>query len=212
MQVLQDFYNQNSNAINLIGINAMLASSIYITLSCAMLSLGNAASAAIGGYTAALLTTVAGWSLWPAVLAGACLAGLVALALGLPILRLRGVFLAIATIGFGEVVRIAIVNTDAIGGSQGYRLNTGPVTVTAGFWEIYAALLVLAYFFSRLKGSRMGLALEAIREDESAARTIGINVNFYKVAAYSIRPNQARPQAVRARGQPSQRGHQQRSP
>ena len=59
------------------------------------------------------------------------------------------------------------------------------MTVVAGFWEIYAALLILAYFFSRLKGSRMGMALEAIREDESAARTIGINVNFYKVAAYT---------------------------
>src|SRR5437868_3085652 len=147
-----DFYNQNANTINLIGINAMLALSIYITLSCAMLSLSNAASAVIGGYTAALLTTKAGWSLWPAVLAAACVAGLVALVLGLPILRLRGVFLAIATIGFGEVVRIAIVNTDAIGGSEGYRLNTGPVTVTASFWEIYAALLILAYLFSMLKG------------------------------------------------------------
>jgi branched-chain amino acid transport system permease protein len=119
------------------------------------------------------------------VIAGALAAGAVALLLGLPILRLRGVFLAIATIGFGEVVRIAIVNTDAVGGSQGYRLNTGAVTVTAGFWEIYAALLALVYFFTRLKGSRMGLALEAIREDESASRTIGINVSFYKVAAYA---------------------------
>src|SRR5207248_208324 len=159
----------------------------YITLSCAMLSLSNAASAAIGGYTAALLTTMAGWSLWPAVFAAGCVAGSVALVLGLPILRLRGVFLAIATIGFGEMVRIAIVNTDALGGSQGFRTNTGGIGgsgATASFWEIYGALLALAYFFSRLKGSRMGLALEAIREDESAARTTGINVTFYKVAAY----------------------------
>ncbi len=180
-----DLFSGYSSLVNLVGINAILALSVYLTLSCSMLSLSNAASAAIGGYTAAVLTTAAGWGLWPAVALGACSAGLVALTLGLPILRLRGVFLAIATIGFGEVVRIAIINTDAIGGPQGYRLNTGSATVTAGFWEIYAALLALAYFFSRLKGSRMGLALEAIREDESAARTIGINVNFYKVSAYT---------------------------
>jgi branched-chain amino acid transport system permease protein len=114
------------------------------------------------------------------------MAGFVALLLGLPILRLRGVFLAIATIGFGEVMRLTIVNTQALGGSEGYRLNTGQVTVTSGFWEIFGALLLIVYFFSRLKGSRMGLALEAIREDESAARTMGINATFYKVAAYVI--------------------------
>ena len=179
-----DFYTANQNTINLIGVNAILALSIYITLSCAMLSLSNAASMAIGAYASAVLTTTAGWPLWPAVAVGAGVAGAVALLLGLPILRLRGVFLAIATIGFGEVVRIAIVNTEALGGPQGYRTNAGPNVVTAGTWEIYGALVLVAYFFSRLNGSRMGLALEAIREDESAARTTGISVNFYKVVAY----------------------------
>jgi branched-chain amino acid transport system permease protein len=184
MQPIIDFYNANSHLINFIGINAMLALSIYMTLSCAMLSLSNAASMGIGAYTAALLTTNLGWGLWPAVAVGAAVGGFVALLLGLPILRLRGVFLAIATLGFGEVVRIVIVNSEGLGGAQGFRLNTGSVTVNAGFFEIYGMLLLMAYFFSRLKGSRMGLALEAIREDESAARTTGINVTFYKVAAY----------------------------
>jgi branched-chain amino acid transport system permease protein len=149
-----------------------------------MLSLSNAASMAVGAYTSAVLTTGAGWPLWPAVGLGAGAAGFVALLLGLPILRLRGVFLAIATIGFGEVVRIVVVNTEALGGPQGFRVNAGAFSVTASTLEIFAALAVVAYFFARLKGSRMGLALEAIREDESAARTTGINVNFYKVAAY----------------------------
>jgi branched-chain amino acid transport system permease protein len=180
------FFTDNSHLINLIGVNALLALSIYLTLSCAMLSLSNAASMAIGAYAAAVLTTNLGWSLWPAVVAGALVAGAVALLLGLPILRLRGVFLAIATIGFGEVVRVAIVNTPALGGAEGFRLNTTTNTQTAGFWEIYGALLVAIYFFARLKGSRMGLALQAIREDENAASTMGINVTFYKVAAYVL--------------------------
>ncbi|HKP52511.1 MAG TPA: branched-chain amino acid ABC transporter permease [Chloroflexia bacterium] len=184
MQFFADFYASNRHLIDLIGVNAMLALSVYMTLSCAMLSLSNAASMAIGAYTAAVLTTQLGIGLWPAVIVGACMAGLVALLLGLPILRLRGVFLAISTIGFGEVVRIIIENIPSLGGSEGYRLNAGQFTATSGFWEIYIVLILLAYFFSRLKGSRMGLALEAIREDESAASTLGINVTFYKVAAY----------------------------
>jgi branched-chain amino acid transport system permease protein len=183
---MADFLAANSHLINLIGVNMMLALSIYVTLSCAMLSLSNAASMGIGAYTAALLTTNLGWPLWPAVLVGAVAAGLVALLLGLPILRLRGVFLAIATIGFGEMVRVIIVNSPWLGGAEGFRLNRGGGNVTSGFWEIYAALLVICFFFSRLKGSRMAYALEAIREDESAARTMGINVTFYKVAAYTI--------------------------
>jgi branched-chain amino acid transport system permease protein len=184
MPDLLKFYNDNSFLINLVGINAILALSIYVTLSCAMLSLSNAASMAIGAYTAALLTQRAGWELLPAAIGGAVVSGLVALVLGLPILRLRGVFLAIATLGFGEVVRIAIVNIDALGGSEGFRLNTGARTVDASGWQVYGALLVFAYFFARLRGSRMGMALEAIREDESASRSMGINVTFYKVAAY----------------------------
>lgn len=183
---MDQFYIQNSHIIHLIGINAILALSIYLTLSCAMLSLSNAASMGLGAYTAAYLTTNAGWGLWPAVAAGAAGAGLVALLLALPIMRLRGVFLAIATIGFGEVVRVAIVNTPALGGPEGFRLNSGASSATAGFWEIFGALAVAIYFFTRLKGSRMGLALEAIREDENAARTMGIHVTFYKVTAYVL--------------------------
>ncbi|MDQ3705926.1 MAG: branched-chain amino acid ABC transporter permease [Chloroflexota bacterium] len=179
-----EFYNNNSFLINLVGINAIMALSIYITLSCAMLSLSNAASMAIGAYTAALLTQQAGWPLWLAVVAAAAVAGLVALVLGMPILRLRGVFLAIATLGFGEVIRIIIVNTPALGGPEGFRLNAGNRSGVVTGVEIFGTLLVLAYFFARLKGSRMGLAMDAIREDENAARTMGINVTFYKVMAY----------------------------
>jgi branched-chain amino acid transport system permease protein len=181
---MAEFFTSNSFLINLIGINAILALSIYITLSCAMLSLSNAASMAIGAYTAGLLTMSAGWSLWPAALAGALVSGVVALLLGLPILRLRGVFLAIATVGFVEVARIAIVNTHALGGPEGFRLSASanPISVTG--WEVYGLLLVTAYFFARMRGSRMGMALEAIREDESAARTMGIHVTRYKMIAY----------------------------
>jgi branched-chain amino acid transport system permease protein len=181
MQGLTDFYNANAATINLMGVNALLGLSLYLTLACAMLSLSNAASMGIGAYTAALLTRDAQWPLWPAVIAGALAAGLVALPLGVPVLRLRGVFLAIATIGFGEVLRIAIVNTPALGGPEGFRLPTEP---RADFWAIWGTLAVVVFAFVRLRGSRARRAMEAIREDENAARSMGINVTFYKVAAY----------------------------
>ena len=122
---MADLYATYSHLINLIGVNALLALSIYLTLSCAMLSLSNAASMGIGAYAAALLTTNLHWPLWPAVAVGALTAGAVGLLLGLPILRLRGVYLAIATIGFGEMVRALIVNTPALGGAEGFRLHRG---------------------------------------------------------------------------------------
>jgi branched-chain amino acid transport system permease protein len=183
---MDEFYTSNSFLINLIGINAILALSIYITLSCAMLSLSNAASMAIGAYTASMLTMNAGWGLWPAAIGGAAVSGFIALLLGLPILRLRGVFLAIATVGFVEVVRIVIVNILALGGPEGFRLSAGENPITVSGWEVYGLLLVTSFFFARMRGSRMGMALEAIREDENAARTMGVHVTQYKVIAFVI--------------------------
>src|SRR2546423_2412626 len=108
-----EFYEQNSHLVNLIGINAILALSLYITLSCAMLSLSNAASAAIGAYTSAVLTTGAGWGLWPAVAAGAGLSGLGAPGPGPPPLRPRGGVPALAPEGLRGEGGIRHVHTRA---------------------------------------------------------------------------------------------------
>jgi branched-chain amino acid transport system permease protein len=183
MTSLIDFYHANAATIDLMGINALLALSLYLTLACAMLSLSNAASMGIGAYTAAVLCLRGGWGWGPAGGAGALLAGLVALGLGGPVLRLRGVFLAIATIGFGEVLRIALVNLPALGGPEGYRL--GPAT-RADFWAIWGTLAVVAFLLWRWRGSRAHRAIVAIREDENAARSMGINVTYYKIAAYVV--------------------------
>src|SRR3954470_10804002 len=103
-----------------VGINALLALSVYATLACGQLSLANAGFMAIGAYTAALLTFHAKGLPFVAVLAAAALApAIVAVPLGLPVLRLRGVFLAIATVGFGEVVRLFFVNWDFTNGALG---------------------------------------------------------------------------------------------
>jgi branched-chain amino acid transport system permease protein len=106
---------------------------------------------------------------------------LVAVVVGLPTLRLRGVFLAIATLGLGEVLRVVIVNR-APGGAEGIS----SIPVKTANWHLALALGAAIFLCWRLRGSRMGYAFEAIREDETIARTMGINTTFYKLAAFVL--------------------------
>jgi branched-chain amino acid transport system permease protein len=162
-----------------VGINGLLALSVYATLSCGQLSLANAGFMAIGAYTAALLTLHARAVPFIAVLAAAALVpAVVAVPLGLPVLRLRGVFLAIATVGFGEVVRLFFVNWDYTNGAMGLVA----IPQRTQLWTIALALALSLYVLGRLRGSRTGYALEAIREDETAARTMGIYTTGHKMA------------------------------
>ena len=119
MEQLAQFYAVYGSVINFIGINALLALSLNITLAAGMLSLGNAAFAGIGGYTAGILTVHLKAPLIVSLCGGTFMAGVVGLLLGMPVLRLKGVFLAMATLAFGEVVRIAAVNLDITGGAEG---------------------------------------------------------------------------------------------
>ena len=168
--------------IAFIGINALLALSLYVTLSAGLLSLGNAAFAAIGGYTAGILSMHYHAPYLAALAAGALAAGMVAFAVGLPVLRLRGVYLAMATLAFGEVVRIAAVNLDITGGAQGL---VGIPNHTRG-WFIYLMLAAACYLMARLRGSRLGWALESIREDETAAAAMGIYTTATKTLAFAL--------------------------
>ncbi len=165
--------------IAFVGLNGLLALSIYATLSCGQLSLANAGFMAIGAYAAALITRHAPGVPFFAVLAvAAVLPALIAVPLGLPVLRLRGVFLAIATIGFGEVVRLVFVNWDYTNGAMGLVA----IPQRTRLWTVWLALAAAIFVFWRLRGSRSGYALEAIREDETAARTMGIRTTAHKMA------------------------------
>lgn len=166
--------------LNFIGIQSLLALSLYITLSAGQLSLGNAAFAGIGGYVSGVLSLHYGVSYILALVAGSASAGVVALVIGLPVLRLRGVFLAMATLAFGEVVRIAAVNLTITGGAQGL---VGIPNRTKG-WMIYLVLTVVCYVVARLRGSRVGWSFATIREDETAAATLGIHTTYYKTLAF----------------------------
>ena len=163
-----------------VGLNALLALSVYATLSCGQLSLANAGFMAIGAYTSALLTLHTGTP-WPLVLiASIIVPSIVAIPLGLPVLRLRGVFLAIATIGFGEVVRLFFVNWDFANGALGLVA----IPQKSSLWLIWVFVAAALWIFFRLRGSKRGLALEAIREDETAARSMGVHTTGHKLAMF----------------------------
>ena len=182
LESLQDLWLTYQSTVAFIGLNGLLALSVYTTLSCGQLSLAQAAFMAIGAYASAILTfhTRLPFALELAV--AALLPALVAVPLGLPVLRLKGVFLAIATIGFGEVVRIFFVNLDFTNGALGLTA----VPQRTSIWMIYAALSAALFVLWRIRGSRAGYALEAIREDEPAARTMGIHAARYKLAMLAL--------------------------
>ena len=182
MEYLLQFYAIYGSVINFIGINALLALSLNVTLSAGMLSLGNAAFAALGGYTAGILSLHFKLPYVVSLAGGTCTAGFVGLIIGLPVLRLRGVFLAMATLAFGEVVRLAAVNLDITGGAEGL---TGIPNVTTT-WMIYLVLAGAAYFIAVLRRSRLGWGLVSMREDETAAGSLGIHITYYKVVAFVI--------------------------
>ncbi|HZR08970.1 MAG TPA: branched-chain amino acid ABC transporter permease [Myxococcales bacterium] len=178
-----DLFLAYQSLIAFVGINALLALSIYATLCCGQLSLANAGFMAIGAYTGALLTLRAPGIPFVAVLAAASIVpAVIAVPLGLPVLRLRGVFLAIATVGFGEVVRLFFVNWSYTNGALGLVA----IPQRTSLWTIALALAVTLFVLGRLRGSRYGYALEAIREDETAARTMGIFTTGHKLAMLAL--------------------------
>jgi len=176
------FWSTYNTVVFGIGVNAMLALSIYLTLSCGLLSLANAAFMGIGAYTASLVTMQLDWPFPLALAAGGLLPALVALIIGIPTLRLSGVYLAMATLGFGEIVRVIILNFDFTGGPMG--LNGIPQKTE--FWHIALLLAATLYLLSCMRRSKIGRAFEAIKADEVAARLMGVNVTAYKLLAFVV--------------------------
>ena len=101
---------------------------------------------------------------------------------GIPTLRLRGDYLAIATLGFGEIIRVVILNTDAVGGARGL----GGIPTLAGFGSVYACAVLCVVSLWRMVYSQRGTAFFAIREDEMAAAAMGVDTTRYKILAFVV--------------------------
>ncbi|WP_103106725.1 branched-chain amino acid ABC transporter permease [Brevibacillus reuszeri] len=158
-----------------------------------LLDLGYAAFFAVGAYTTGILMTVYQWSFWMTLPVSMVIAAVVGVIIGAPTLRLRSDYLAIVTLGFGEIIRILAINLDITGSASGIygipRPSIGSY-VLAGQMDFYYLILIIAILavlaVKRLGSSRIGRAWMYIREDEDAAEAMGINRIKMKLLAYSI--------------------------
>ena len=190
-------------------INAMLALSMYLPLSTGQLSLGAAGFMSIGAYTSAILTLKFQMPIPIGVIAAGIMAGGVGILIGIPALRLSGVYLAICTLGFGEMVRVVFNNLEITNGALGLsgipQIGQSIAKIVSGIGIqpktlgltppqfsslvtiiVLLILLILIFLFIYRQGSsRVGRAFEAIRADESASQAMGINITHYKVVAFA---------------------------
>jgi branched-chain amino acid transport system permease protein len=192
-----DFY---LGLIQIIGVHTLLGLSAYCVLLTGQVSLAQAGFFAIGAYVASMLTVLAQWPLVPALVAAAIVAGATACAVGFPALRVKGLMLVVATIAFGEAVRLFFFNFTyqlergelRIGphGGEGFRQiryfpehGWSTLDVMLFIWAVVILVMALLWWMDR---SRAGAVLRAVGEDELAAQSNGINITAVKVSAMTI--------------------------
>lgn len=176
------FDQYTESVLIFMAINVLLALSLYLPVSAGLLSLGQGGFMAIGAYVSAYLTVNFAWPFIPALLVGSGLAGLVGLAVGFPALRIKGVYLIILTMGFGEIVRVFFLNFEPTGAASGLGGIPGHTTLAG----LAVAVAVALAGFWQLRRSRIGRAIAAVREDELAAEIIGINLTRVKLAVFAV--------------------------
>jgi branched-chain amino acid transport system permease protein len=164
-----------------VGILLLGALSVYIILATGQLSLGNAGFMGIGAYLTSYLTVTTGIPLTLALVIAAAASGATGVVVGFPALRLKGIYLAMATLGFGEMVRSFFLNFDAMGGAGGFH-GMRHVSV-AYIWTWAAAILLLVALLER---SQVWLEMRAVRDDETAAGLVGLNTTTIKVGSFGF--------------------------
>ena len=178
------FWNSHTLLISQIGINGIVATSMFLVLYSGQLSLAAPGFMAIGAYTSVLMELYWKTPFFLNVAAAVLLAGIVGFLVGLPVLRLRGVFLAIATIGFIEALRLGVIlNLPITGEGLGLKHDADPL---GGVPIILVSLVAVLFVVWRLTRGRLGSAWSAIRQDEIAALSQGIFVARYKMIAFVV--------------------------
>lgn len=178
------------------GVNVMLAVALnLVNGTTGQFSIGHAGFMAVGAYAGAItshfLAPALGPALAPLCLVISCLvavvaAGVMGVVVGVPSLRLRGDYLAIVTLGFGEIIRITIESVQALGGSQGWPMGAESIPPYATLPWIWGGAVLVVWVIANLTYSSYGRALTAIREDEIAAEAAGVPTTRYKVLAFAI--------------------------
>lgn len=170
------------NTLFAIAINIMLAVSLHLIIGITgQFSIGHAGFLAVGAYASAIISMKLGLPFPLALLVGGLAAAVAGLIIGIPSLRLKGDYLAIATLGFGEIVRIFLLNIDYVGGASGLSVSH----LTTWPW-VFICLLGTIVVIRNFTNSTHGRACISIRENEIAADAMGINTTYYKVMAFAI--------------------------
>src|SRR5438128_1888381 len=164
-----------------IGINMIMGLSMFLPMTVGQLSFGQAGFMSIGAHIAVVLTLYAGVWFPVALLLAGLGAGLVGFLVGVPVLRLRGLLLALMTFAFGQVVEVFFLNFTPTGAAEGIK-GIFPYT---DLWYVYGFVVLLVIFLARLRHSRMGRAFEAVKLDETAAEAMGVNVTRAKLIAFA---------------------------
>ncbi len=170
------------NTLFYMAINIILAVSLHLIIGITgQFSIGHAGFLAVGAYISAIFTMKLQLPFVLALLAGGIVAALAGLVIGIPSLRLKGDYLAIATLGFGEIIRIVFLNVDYVGGASGMQ-----VSHMTDWTSVFICMLVTIIVIVNFTNSTHGRACISIREDEIAADAMGINTTLYKVLAFAI--------------------------
>jgi branched-chain amino acid transport system permease protein len=165
----------------LLAINVVFAYGAFLPIAAGQLNLGVAGFAAIGGYVSAFLSNQVAVPALIAIPLGGLAAGAVALSVAIPVLRTRGIYLALATFALGEIVRATFLNLEVVGGAAGY-----PVTSFIRFPTVALFAIVVVVFVGLLFSTRFGIAITAVHDDERVADLMGLNVRAFQIAAFTI--------------------------
>ncbi len=163
-------------------IAVMMALSMWMPFASGQLSLAQAGFMAVGAYGSAWMTVTHKWPLLPALVLGALLTALVGLIVSYPALRLRGIYLAVATLGLGEVIRMFFLNFEPTGSAFGFP-GIPKLTRT---WHLLLTVALVALLLHFLMRARVGRAIQAIKADEVAAATLGIDITQLRVLSFTI--------------------------
>jgi branched-chain amino acid transport system permease protein len=192
-----DFY---IGLLQVIGVHTLLGLSAWCILHTGQVSMAQGGFFAIGAYAAGMLTAMAGWSLGPALLIAALIASLIAIAIGFPALRVKGLMLVVATTAFAEIVRLVFFNLKwqvqtpngpigpdgglGFGGIRYFPANGwSGLEILTLIWCLVAGVMLVLWLLDR---SRIGTLWRAVGEDEVAAQSAGINLTAAKVSAFGI--------------------------
>jgi len=188
------------NIVVIIGVNIILAVSLNLVNGfTGQFSLGHAGFMAVGAYASAAVTNVIGPKILPAdaydshywqgallflsaLISGGLCAALAGLCVGVPSLRLKGDYLAIVTLGFGEIIRVILQNMEVVGGARGWSVASQYTNI---FWT-FAVAAITIYLVTSLVNSTYGRGFLAVRDDEIAAEAMGINTTKFKVIAFVV--------------------------